>query len=58
MHRHMHTQIGTLGYTLTHMGKNTHTHTQVCPDNGAGAPCVILGAGLNWEKKERRKGMK
>lgn len=25
-------------------------HTQGFLDNGAGAPCVILGAGLNWEK--------
>lgn len=33
-------------------------HARVWTDNGADAPCVILGAGLNWEKKGRWKGMR
>lgn len=54
LHTHAGRHTRTLGEKA---GKHAHAYT-VFLDNGAGAPCVVLGAGLNWEMEERKKGMR
>lgn len=52
--------LNSLKHTHVHrhsMFSKTHRqkYTQISWDNGDGAPGVILGLGLNWEKEERKE---